>query len=297
MKILIVGGTGHVGAFLSQIMKERGHEVVIASRGKTGSVEGYRSVICDSKDIESLKALRSENFDTVAVFPGTEYLVYQALADSINHFIACGSLWMLGIPNVVPTPAITQGECLVDAGYKRRYENILKMLDESKCKVTAIFPPNICGPGKIPLDGLGGRSIEVHKAHMRGEKVYLPDGPQNLIAPCDAYDIAMMFALAAEKPDKAAGQIFNVGASNSLTSTEFIKLYGRIYNSNIPIEYVSWEKYKNEISPGIGYWWHFYSHMCPDISKGEKLLGYKPKYSCEESVERAVKWMFDNKLL
>ena len=69
------------------------------------------------------------------------------------------------------------------------------------------------------------------------------------------------------------------------------------YHSEIPVEYVPWTKYRDEISPGIGYWWHFYAHMQPDISKARTLLGYAPRYTPEETLERAVNWMRERDML
>ena len=85
MKVLVIGGTGHVGNFLCPLLKERGHEVVIASRGTRALPDGIKSVVCDSGKVESLIPLREEGFDTVIDFPGTAKNVYEALgvADSI----------------------------------------------------------------------------------------------------------------------------------------------------------------------------------------------------------------------
>ncbi len=40
MKIIIAGGTGHVGAALLRDLGEKGHEVVILSRGSSGKTIG-----------------------------------------------------------------------------------------------------------------------------------------------------------------------------------------------------------------------------------------------------------------
>jgi nucleoside-diphosphate-sugar epimerase len=37
--------------------------------------------------------------------------------------------------------------------------------------------------------------------------------------------------------------------------------------------------------------------MQPDISKAQRLLGYKPRYTPEETMTRAVEWMYKEKLL
>lgn len=304
MKILVIGGTGHVGTFLVEQLMEQGHEVTIGSRNETpmssdSPLHKVRMVKCNAHDLANLKELAKERFEVVIDFPGTAYNTYIAFRDTASHVIACGSLWMFGYPHVVPTPEIRQEKCAFEE-YENRFLQIQVMMGDSgkhRAVFTAIMPPNICGPGKIPLDTLGGRDIEVHRSLMEGKTVYLLDGPEALIGPCDAYDIANLFALAVNNRTAAAGQIFNVGSAYSVTSSQFVDIFSEIYGVKIPVEKVPWEQYMKDISPGIGYWWHFYAHMQPDISKAQRLLGYTPRYTPEETLARAVDWMFEQKLL
>ena len=296
MKILVIGGTGHMGKFVCEILKDRGHEVVVASRSGNAP-EGMTAVKCDCGDPASLESLKSSGFDTVIEFPGNAKMVYDVLAGSVKHIIGCGSLWMYGAPKKVPTPEQYQSECPFPS-YARRFADMQIMLEDEKCPFTGIMVPNVCGPGKIPLDCKGGRSAENHKAHMRGETVYLPDGAEALISPCDAYDLAMLFVLAAEQPEKSGNQLFNVGpADGAVTMTELVKIFGEIHGVEIPVEYVSWEKYKNEVSDSIGGWWHFYAHMCPDDSKARNLLGYKPEFTIKQTLSRGIEWMKEQGIL
>lgn len=305
MKVLVIGGTGHVGTFLIPMLVKTGHDVYIGTRGKTelreGSFfEGAKFVTCDSKSEESLEALKAYEFDTIVDFPGSAYKVWQVLGDSISHLVACGSLWMFGYPHVVPTPEISQ-DVVLFGGYDTRFDQMQIMLKESgtvkKAVFTAIMPPNICGPGKIPLDQYGGRSLEYHKDMMAGKTVYLPEGPENLVGPCDAEDIAQLFCLAVNQREAAAGHLFNVGSAYSLPASDFIKAYAEIYGVELPIEKVTWKRYIEEINPDMGGWWHFYAHMLPDITKARVRLGYEPKYTPEQTLRRAVDWMKSEGLL
>ena len=159
-----------------------------------------------------------------------------------------------------------------------------------KCKAlfTAIMPPNISGPRRIPLDLCANRSAKNHKAHQRGEKIYLPEGLEALYSPCDAEDIATLFDLAVNNPKVSGGEIFNVGSGDAVTVGKWVEIYGEIYGVNIPVERVSRKKFTTEIMCEVGEWWHFYAHMCPDFSKAQRLLGYKPKYDTAATLKRSV---------
>jgi len=162
---------------------------------------------------------------------------------------------------------------------------------------TAIMPPNICGPGKIPLECGGGRDLEVHKAHRRGRPVRLPAGCNTLIGSCDAEDIARCFCLAAYDRDAAAGEIFNVGSAYALPTPQFVQAYSTIYRTEIPIEFVRSDEYYDRILPDAGANYHFREHMLPDISKTRARLVYEPRCTPEETMQRAVDWMRREKLI
>jgi len=304
MKILVIGGTGHAGHYLVPKLLSEGHEVFVAARGKTNvrlpdGFKGAQFLTLNSAEEGDLSFLKEYGFDTVVDFPGTAYRFWEALKGQIGHLVACGSLWMYGAPQRIPTPEMGFSPCPFP-GYHERYLRILEMQAESgkdKTVFTAIMPPNFAGPGKIPLDPMGGRSAAVHQAMMNGEEIILPDGPDGLVSPCDASDIAALFDLAINNREKAAGEIFNVGSEYAITMTEFVKLYGRIHGVEIPVRRVCWEEYTTKVNPDVPAWWHFYSHMVPDISKAKRILGYKPRYTPEEAITRGVKWMKETGLL
>ncbi|MCX5641733.1 MAG: NAD(P)-dependent oxidoreductase [Candidatus Omnitrophica bacterium] len=307
MKIIVIGGTGHIGRFLIPQLIEDGHEVTTVTTGRTPIPEGTVWNRVKFRDASSLKNEKSwldfvstdKTGVLIDILGNNLPELYRATKSKISHIIACGSVWMLGTPTTVPVPEITQGPCQFE-GYQKRYHEILAVKETARkdgVSFTAILPPNICGPGKIPLDCRGGRSIEVHQAHQRGEPVQLPEGCNNLVGPCDASDVAQGFWRAVRKPEAAADEIFNVGAAYALTTTRFVEAYGEIYGIKIPVEQVTLNEFKTKVLPDPGDNYHFLAHMCPDIHKIREKLDYAPEYTPEETMERAVAWMCDEKLL
>ncbi len=308
MKVIVIGGSGHVGGFLTPMLADDGNQVVVVSSGRTkphtaapasvrNAAMSYGQMLADGS---FRKLVQEEKPDAVVdILQGNVHGVYNVCKElNVRQLVVCGSVWMFGRPKVVPCPEIAQTVCPFE-GYETRFREMREVQAESMgsgISFSAIMPPNICGPGKIPLDGAGGRSIDVHKAHKAGKPVILPDPGTNLVGPCDAQDIARAFFLALNNPTAAAGEIFNVGSAYALTSERLIGVFGEIYGSKIPIEYVSPEKYRTEVSPDLGDNFHFLEHMCPDITKIRTKLGYNPANTPEQTLERAIRWMFDKGL-
>ena len=224
---------------------------------------------------------------------------YEIVRSTCKHLIVCGSVWMLGIPDEVPVPEKSFTPPLGNT-YPRRWDEIqeiFKRTERDGLPFTVVLPPNICGPGKVPLDLKGGRDVDVHKSHAHGEPVSLPKGINTLIGPCDASDVAQGFRLAVRHRDAAAGEVFNTGAPYALTLPAFVKAYADIYDVEIPIRWVDHDTFYTETIPNPGAAIHFRHHMCPDLTKSRRLLGYAPEFTCEETMARAVAWMHETGLL
>jgi len=307
MKVCVIGGTGHIGGFLIPQLVEDGHDVTVVARGErpVPAKPAFEKVTLvkrsySRKDPAWAKFLASLDAEVMIDILGSGLPgVYEATKKTTKHLIACGSVWMLGSAKRVPIPPEEQSPCPFD-WYGMRWRELNETKAQAKkdgIPFTAVLPPNICGPGKVPIDGKGGRDVELHKAHARGEPVQLPEHCNTLISPCDASDVARPFSLAVRSRDAAADEIFNTGAPDFLTAPRFIEALGEAHGSTIPIEYVSAETFYTEILPDVGAHYHFKEHMAPDISKTREKLGYEPEFTCEETLARGVKWMRDTGLL
>ncbi|MEH2070915.1 MAG: NAD-dependent epimerase/dehydratase family protein [Nostoc sp.] len=98
MRILIMGGTRFIGVYLTQLLVEQGHEVVLFNRGNrpTPSLQGVGQIIGDRTDTTQLKAkLSQENFDAIFDNNGRELSDTQPLVeifqDRVQHFVYMSS--------------------------------------------------------------------------------------------------------------------------------------------------------------------------------------------------------------
>jgi nucleoside-diphosphate-sugar epimerase len=110
MRVVIIGGSGHVGTFLVPRLVEAGHDVVVVSRGGRDpyhahqawrTVEQHR---IDRNDAEKagtfgsqIRDLRPDAVVDMICFTleSARHLV-DALRGSIRHFLHCGSIWVHG---------------------------------------------------------------------------------------------------------------------------------------------------------------------------------------------------------
>ncbi|MEH2196972.1 NAD-dependent epimerase/dehydratase family protein [Nostoc sp.] len=98
MRILIMGGTRFIGVYLTQLLVEQGHEVVVFNRGNrtVPSLQGVGQIIGDRTDPTQLKAkLSQESFDVIFDNNGRELTDTQPLAEifqgRVQHFIYMSS--------------------------------------------------------------------------------------------------------------------------------------------------------------------------------------------------------------
>lgn len=98
-------------------------------------------------------------------------------------------------------------------------------------------------------------------------------------------DLVNAYLMASENRDKVAGKIFNVGGGPEFTMSvwrEFGPMIENAIGRTIPVTYGDWR-------PG--------DQPCyiSDIRKVKEELGWEPKVSVQDGVQRLVKWVSDNR--
>ena len=88
MKILFLGGTGNISADCVALLHQRGHEIMVLTRGKTAVPPGYRAVQADRKDAAAMRtALKSLQPEVVVNFLGYDLSDVQVDYDLFNGLV------------------------------------------------------------------------------------------------------------------------------------------------------------------------------------------------------------------
>lgn len=107
--------------------------------------------------------------------------------------------------------------------------------------------------------------------------VIFEDGRQTLDF-ISVHDVAHACALAIEKPELTAGQVFNLGNGVPITVLELAQLLIKIYGKDLEPQ-VTGKFRKGDVR-----------HCYADITKLVERLGYRPRVSLEEGLRELVEW-------
>ena len=117
MRVVIIGGSGHVGTYLVPRLVEAGHEVINISRAQRdpyqahGAWQQVQSIRIDRGEADKtgsfgqqVLALRPDVVIDMICFTldSARHLV-ETLRGQVQHFLLCGTIWVHGPSVEVPT--------------------------------------------------------------------------------------------------------------------------------------------------------------------------------------------------
>jgi len=149
MRILIMGGTRFIGVYLTKVLQQQGHEVVLFNRGnRKAPVEGVGQITGDRTNAAVLKEkLSSENFDAIFDNNGREVSDTQPLAEifqgKVQHFIYMSSAGVYLKSDQMPH---IEGDPVDPKSRHRGKHETEALLTQLGLPLTSIRPTYIYGP-------------------------------------------------------------------------------------------------------------------------------------------------------
>jgi len=315
MRVVIIGGTGHVGTYLVPRLVEAGHEVISISRGQRepyqphGAWKWVKKVTVDRTSEEGAGSFGRRVFDLKpdAVIDmicfkleSARHLV-EALRGHIGHFLHCGTIWVHGpsveVPITEEQPRRPFGEYGIGKAAIERY--LLGESRHSGFPATILHPGHIVGPGWAPLNPAGHFNPQVFTNMARGEELALPNLGMETVHHVHADDVAQIFMKALSNWSSAVGESFHVVSPAALTLRGYAEGVAAWFGKTARLNFIPWEKWRTTVSEEeAGATWDHIAHSpnC-SIAKAERLLDYWPRYSSLQGVYESVSWLIENKVI
>ncbi len=312
MRVVIIGGTGHVGTFLVPRLAAAGHEIICVSRGKRqpyqphAAWEPVEHVVLDREESERSgvfgERIRDLNPDVVIdmicfTLESARHLV-KALEGRVQHFLSCGTIWVHGPTVEAPTTEETPRRPFGQYGIQKAAieEYLLARARRDGLPATVIHPGHIVGPGWAPLNPAGHFNPAVFETLARGEELALPNLGLETVHHVHADDVAQVFARAIDNWGNAVGESFHAVSPGPVTLRGYAERVASWFGREARLRYLPWEEWKKTVNEDdAGMTWDHIAHSpnC-SIAKGEKLLGYRPRYRSFEAVYESVMWLLAN---
>jgi nucleoside-diphosphate-sugar epimerase len=312
MRVVVLGGSGHIGTFLVPRLVRAGHEVVNLTRG---SREPYvpdeawsavEQIVVDraAEDAagtfgDRVAALQAEVVvDLICFTPESAAALVAALRGRTAQLIHCGTIWRYGASVKQPMREDDSSPPFGEYGtQKAAIAELLAAETESGGLVTTVLQPgHISGPGWPVIGPLGNLDPGVWHAVSAGLEIAVPGLGTELMHHVHADDVAQAFQLAVENREEAAGQSFNVVAPSALTVRGLLSIAAGWFGQTARTRSVSWPEFRSATSPEFAdsSWQHLSRSQFASIEKARTLLGYRPAFEPEAAVLTALRWLIDH---
>jgi UDP-glucose 4-epimerase len=300
MKILVTGAGGFVGSHVADAYVEGGHDVVVLddlSRGRKENINPkcrfYSCDIRDRKAIENIfsaekpvvvnhhaaqmdvrRGVREPLYDAEVNILGGINLIEAAIANGVRRFLYAGTAGAgYGEPDRLPVPEDYPVNPITPYGISKhtlehylftfrflyrldyvvlRYGNVYgpRQSSQGEAGVFAIFSEQMLGGVRPVIYGDGTKVRDY---------VYISD--------VVAANVAAL--------ERGTGEIFNISSGGQTSDQEVFDLVRDLLGKSVHPQYAP--RRPGEID-----------RICLDISKAERLLGWKPQISLAEGARRTA---------
>ena len=309
MRIVVIGGSGHIGTFLIPRLVRGGHDVITVSRGQRSSYvddpawQQVRHVSADreAEDREGTFPDRVAGLDPDVVVdlicftPSSAAALVDRLRGRAGHLLHCGSIWRSGPSVRVP---ITEDNGTPPIGeYGIGKAAIAQLLREETASgglaTTSLHPGHIVGPGWHPIGPVGNLDPTVWHTLSAGKPLDVPGIGTEFMHHVHADDVAQAFEAAITHRDAAAGEDFSVVAPSALNVRGYAEIAASWFGKTAELHPVTWDDFRRgtDGEAAQASWEHLVRNHYFSIDKARTLLGYAPRYQPEEAILESVRWL------
>ena len=312
MRVVLIGGTGHVGTCLVPRLVEAGHEVINICRNQREPYQPHKAwsqvqtiqIDRDQADQQGtfgaqIAALGPDVvIDMICFTLDSARQITEALKGKVQHFLHCGTIWVHGTSAVVPTTEAQPRQPFGEYGTQKAAIEayLLREARQNGFPATMLHPGHIVGPGWNPLNPAGHFNPAVFATLARGETLVLPNFGMETVHHVHADDVAQIFMQAMANHSVAIGESFHAVSSAALTLRGYAEAMAAWFGQPAQLEFQPWESWSKTVTQeeAQATWEHIARSPNCSIAKAERLLNYQPRYSSLQAAQESVTWLIDH---
>jgi nucleoside-diphosphate-sugar epimerase len=312
LRVIVIGGTGHIGTFLVPRLVEAGYSVINVSRKRrepyvpNAAWDRVQQASIDRVEAEAAGdfGTRLRELDPDAVIDLTCYTLESArqlvegVRSKVRHFLHCGTIWVHGPARETPLTEEADRAPVDDYGRRKAAieDYLLTEARERAFPATILHPGHLVGPGWIPINPAANFNLQVFAELARGEELALPNFGRETLHHVHADDVAQAFALSVAQPAASIGESFHVVSPAALTLWGFATEAAAWFGKEARLRFLPWEEWRKGVSEKDAQvtWGHIFRSPNCSIEKARSVLGYKPGYRSAAAVKQAVFRLIDD---
>src|SRR5215831_2687701 len=312
MRVVIIGGSGHIGSYLTPRLAEAGHSVLCVSRGLRQPYVAHaawkkvEAVVLDRAAEETAGTFGAKIRDldpdcvidlTAYTLESTQQLV-ESLRGRVQQFLHCGTIWVHGPSVEVPVTEDQPRRPISDYGV-RKTEIEAYLLDQARSHrfpATVLHPGHLVGPGWMPLNPAANFNPAVFGDLAAGREIVLPNLGRETLHHVHADDVAQAFVQAMAHWSAAAGECFHVVSPSAVSMAGYAEAVAGWFGRQARMRYLPWEEWRSTVPEKDAKitWDHIARSPSCSIRKAERLLDYRPRYRSLDAVRESVAWLAAN---
>ena len=309
MRVVIIGGSGHVGTYLIPRLMAAEHEVINISRAQREPYQAHsawrsvQQVNADraAEDEQGIFGQRVRDLepdvviDMICFTAASAQQIVECLRGRVQHFLHCGTIWAMGhsveVPATEETPRHPFGEYGIQKSAIQDY--LLNQARRHGFPATILQPGHIVGPGWIPINPAGNLDPYVFTRLAHGEEVALPNLGMETLHHVHADDVAQSFIQAMANRSVSVGEAFHVVSPAALTLCGYAESVARWSGRVANLKFLPWDEWRKTVSDehAAQTWDHIAHSPNASIAKAQRFLDYRPRYSSLLAIYESVQWL------
>lgn len=309
-RVLVTGGAGFIGSHITDLLIERGYEVVVLDNETTGTRafvnEKAEFIVGDVRNEADLAPIFEKGVDVVVHIAGqasirlsfsdptadlnvnttgTVNVLQQCIKHKVPRLLFASSMTIYGTPEVVPTPEDTIPNPVsyyaVTKYAAERYVHITANRKdvEHDFNVTSFRMFNVYGPRQSLTNAYQGVLAIFVGRVMREEPIIIHSDGEQARDFVHVSDVARAWVDAIDTPE-TYGQVMNIGTGNPTSVNQLCDLVLQSFNHTRESYDVSY----HEAQPGD------IRVSAADISRAKALLGWEPKIPFDKGMLETIQW-------